>query len=176
MQLQIFSRLKCISAKLAQRALACSRSTFSTALRRLFPFSFLWQSLFSFSFLWHTHYQEFQQTHVVLMKINPLIFWINQIWVIGSSYNGIFATKSKRRRQPWNCTVLICFCLLTCFSWALGYFFFCWNVSQSLKTCFNVLFLFANLSPELVQIIPQAGRVDRNQGFWLGGGRPGNKW
>ena len=109
-------------------------------------------------------------------EINPLIFWINQIWVIGSSYNGIFATKCKRRRQPWNCTVLICFCLLTCFFPSFGLFFCCWNVSRSLKNYFVVLFLFAYLSPELVQIIPQAGRVDRNQGFWLGGGRPGNKW
>ena len=154
MQLNIFSRSKCISAKLAQRALACSRSTFSTALRRLFPFSFLWQSLFSFSFLWHTHYQEFQQTHVVLMKINPLIFWINQIWVIGSSCNGIFATKCKRRRQPWNCTVLICFCLLTCFFPSFGLFFVVDTFPDLLKTvslfwfvCLPVSWACSNHSP-----------------------------
>ena len=59
---------------------------------------------------------------------------------------------------------------------ALGYFFFCWNILRSLKNYFIILILFAYLSPELVQIIAQAGRVDRNQGFWLGGGRPVNKW
>ena len=169
MQLQIFSRSKCISAKLAQRALACSRSTFSTALRSLFPFSFLWQSLFSFSFLWHTHYQEFQQTHVVPMKINPLIFWINQIWVIGSSYNGIFATKCKRRRQPWNCTVLICFCLLTCFFPSFGLFFVVETFPDLLKTISLFCFCLLTCLLSLFKSFPRQGGLIGTRDFGLAG-------
>ena len=102
-------------------------------------------------------------------EINPLIFWINQIWVIGSSYNGIFATKCKRRRQPWNCTVLICFCLLTCFFPSFGLFFVVETFPDLLKTISLFCFCLLTCLLSLFKSFPRQGGLIGTRDFGLAG-------